>query len=148
MIDRDHIGQVFPALTVEVEKHHLRTFARATGQTDPIYLNETAAQDAGYRSLPAPPTFLFSLDLEREDSFYFYEALQIDISRVLHGEQSFTYGEVICAGDHITLTNTVMDIYDKKDGALEFVILKSTATNQNNQNVGGMTRTIIVRRRS
>ena len=145
MIDRSHIGRTFPSLTVEVEKHHLRAFARATGQTDLIYLNETAAQQAGYHSLPAPPTFLFSLDLEREDSFYFIEALQIDISRVLHGEQAFTYGAMICAGDHISLTTTVMDIYDKKNGMLEFVILKTSATNQNNQDVGDMTRTIVVR---
>ncbi|WP_406648326.1 MaoC family dehydratase N-terminal domain-containing protein [Aliisedimentitalea scapharcae] len=145
MIDRTFIGQSFAPLSVEVEKGRLRAFARATGQTDPIYTDVQAAKSAGYRSLPAPPTFLFSLDLEREDPFYFINLMKIDLGRVLHGEQHFTYGEPICAGDTITLTSTVQDIFDKKGGAMEFVILNTTATNQFDEDVGGMTRTIVVR---
>ena len=145
MIDRAFIGHRFAPLTVEVEKGRLRAFANATGQTDPIYCDERAAKAVGYRSLPAPPTFLFSLDLEREDPFYFINLMKIDLARVLHGEQHFTYGEPICAGDTITLTSTVQDIFDKKGGTMEFVILHTTATNQFGDDVGGMTRTIVVR---
>ena len=146
MIDRAFIGHRFAPLVVEVEKGRLGAFARATGQTDPIYTDVQAAKSAGYRSLPAPPTFLFSLDLEREDPFYFINLMKIDLGRVLHGEQHFTYGEPICAGDTITLISTVQDIFDKKGGAMEFVILRTTATNQFDEDVGGMTRTIVVRR--
>ena len=145
MIDRAFIGQSFPPHTALVEVGRLRAFARATGNSDPIYTDDRAAQAAGYRALPAPPTFLFSLDLEREDPFYFINAMKIDLARVLHGEQRFTYGEPICAGDEITLTSTVTDIFDKKGGAMEFVIVETRATNQNGADVGGMTRTIVVR---
>lgn len=145
MIDRGHIGRVFPPLTVEVEKGRLRGFALATGQSDRVFLDEEAARAAGYASIPAPPTFLFTLDLEREDSFYFIHALDIDIARVLHGEQTFTYGAPICAGDRVTLTTEVADIYDRKGGAMEFVILRTSAINQDGADVGSMTRTIIVR---
>jgi acyl dehydratase len=145
MISKEHIGRSFPPLTVEVEAGRLRAFAKATGQRDPVYLDDAAARAAGYRRIPAPPTFLFSLDLEREDTFYFIKALQIDLARVLHGEQAFSYGAPICAGDRITLTTEVTDIYDKKGGAMEFVILSTRAVNQDGDFAGSMTRTIVVR---
>ncbi len=65
MIDRKHIGLELQPLTVEIEKGRLRMFAQATGQDDPIYSDEAAARAAGYRSLPVPPTFLFSLGFEK-----------------------------------------------------------------------------------
>ncbi|MGR3760539.1 MaoC family dehydratase N-terminal domain-containing protein [Roseobacteraceae bacterium NS-SX3] len=145
MIDTSFIGRSFPPHTVEVEAGRLRAFARATGQTDRIYWEEEAARAAGYPSLPAPPTFLFTLDLERDDPFYFINLMNIDLARVLHGEQAFHYGTPICAGDRITLTSTVEDIFANKGGAMEFVILKTTATNQRGEDAGGMTRTIVVR---
>jgi len=145
MIDRRFIGQSFPSLTVDVEPGRLRAFARATAQTDPIYWEKTVAQAAGYRDIPAPLTFLFTLDLEREDPFYFINEMKIDLARVLHGEQGFTYGAPICAGDRVTLTSSVTDIYDKKDGALEFVTLLTQARNQFGEDLGTMTRSIVVR---
>ena len=145
MIDRSFIGQSFAPLTVEVEAGRLRAFARATAQRDPIYSDTAAAQAAGYRNIPAPLTFLFTLDLERDDPFYFINAMKIDLARVLHGEQAFTYGAPICAGDQVTLISSVEDIYDKKGGAMEFVILKTSAQNQLGEDLGTMTRTIVVR---
>ena len=92
MIETSFIGYVTEPFSVTVEKGRLRDFSLATGQSDRIYFDHDAAQAAGYRSVLAPPTYLFSLDLDREDSFYFITLLKIDIARVLHGEQAFTYG--------------------------------------------------------
>lgn len=145
MIDRSHIGHEMPAITMDIEKGRLVFFARATGQKDPIYLDEAAAKAAGYPSLPAPPTFLFSVDLERENPIEFLDILGVDVARILHGEQEFTYHAPICAGDTITLSSRIEDIYDKKGGAMEFVVQKFTAINQHGEKVGEMTRTIVVR---
>ena len=62
MLDRKNIGRISKPHTVEVEKGRLKFFAKAIGETNPIYTDESAARAAGYRSLPAPPTFIFSLD--------------------------------------------------------------------------------------
>ncbi|MEP4036942.1 MaoC family dehydratase N-terminal domain-containing protein [Pseudophaeobacter sp.] len=145
MIDRSFIGRSFPSLTTGVETGRLRAFARATGQRDPIYWDSAAAQAAGYRDIPAPLTFVFTLDLERDDPFYFINEMKIELAHVLHGEQSFTYGVPICAGDEVTLISKVVDIYDKKGGAMEFVILETSAQNQLGEDLGSMTRTIVVR---
>lgn len=145
MIDTSFIGHVVAPFETRVERGRLRDFARATGQSDRVYFDVEAAQAAGYRDLLAPPTYLFSLDLHREDSFHFITLLNIDIAKVLHGEQSFTYGAPICAGDTVTLVSEVTDIYTKKGGAMEFVHLKTSATNQLGEDAGSMTRTVIVR---
>lgn len=145
MIDRSFIGRSFAPLTTQVEAGRLRAFARATAQRDPVYWDREAAQAAGYRDIPAPLTFVFTLDLERDDPFYFINEMQIELAHVLHGEQAFTYGAPICAGDQVTLISKVLDIYDKKGGAMDFVILETSAQNQQGEDLGSMTRTIVVR---
>lgn len=145
MIDRSHIGRELAPLTVDVEKGQLQFFAKATGQTDPRYLDEAAARGAGYAALPAPPTFLFSLDLMQPDPFALYRELGVDLNRILHGEQRFRYGTPICAGDRITLKTRIADLYDKKNGAMEFIVLETDAVNQRGEDAGGMTRVVVVR---
>ncbi len=145
MIDRKYIGKTYDPLTVEVEKGQLKFFAKATGETNPIYMDEAAAKDAGYASLPAPPTFCFSLNLAQPDPFAKYIEMGIDLGKVLHGEQNFEYLEPVCAGDTITLQDQVTDIFDKKGGALEFMVTETTATNQDGKTVAKMTSTTVVR---
>jgi len=55
MLDTSKIGHEFPSFTAEVEKGRLKFFAKAIGETNPIYTDEAAALEAGYRALPAPP---------------------------------------------------------------------------------------------
>ena len=55
MIDPKYIGMKLPPYTVEVEKARLRFFAKAIGETNPLYT------DTGAR-IPVPPTYFFSLE--------------------------------------------------------------------------------------
>jgi hypothetical protein len=64
MIDPRHIGHTLPPYAVDVEKGRLKFFAKAIGQTDPVYSDEAAAKAAGHPSLPVPPTFLFCLEMD------------------------------------------------------------------------------------
>lgn len=145
MIDKKHIGRKFPPHTVEVEKGRLRFFAKAIGETNPVYTDEEAARAAGYQALPAPSTFAFCLEMDVPNPFAVFEALDINLGKVLHGEQQFTYYEPIFAGNSITFESTISDIYDKKDGALEFVVRDITATNQDGVRVADLRSVIVVR---
>ena len=145
MISRDFIGLEPEPFTVIVEAGRLRLFAKATGQADPVYSDEQAAKAAGYRSLPVPPTFLFGLELEGPNSFQLYENMGVDIGQILHGEQRFEYFEDACAGDTLTFRTRVSDIYDKKGGALEFIVQDTAITNQNDRRVANLQRVIVVR---
>jgi len=133
-IDREkHIGVVSEPRTVVVEPSFLKFFARATGETDPIYFDEAAARVAGHSALPAPPTYLFSLALgapaKRGEVLDPDNGIGVDMRRILHGEQSFAYHRPIHAGDRLTLTTTTRDIYEKRGGALEFIVQDTRAVN-------------------
>jgi acyl dehydratase len=145
MLDKSKIGHVFPPFTVEVEKGRLKFFAKAIGETNPVYTDEAAALKAGYRSLPAPPTFTSVLDQESPDFLPVLGLLDIDIARILHGTQAFEYFAPICAGDTIRVEGRITDIFDKKGGALEFVVMESTYTNQDGQLTTKATSTLVVR---
>ncbi len=145
MIDKAHIGREFPAHTVAVEAGRLRFFAKATGQTDPVYLDDGAARDAGYRGLPVPPTFLFSLEVEQPDPFAWFNSIGLDLARVLHGEQLFVYHAPACAGDVLTFASRITDVYDKKGGALDFVVKETRVTNQDGVHVADLKATIVQR---
>lgn len=131
MIDRRYIGTVSEERVIDIERGQLIFFAKATNETNPIYFDEAAARRAGHRTIPAPPTFLFSLDMgapaRRGDR---HTDIGIDIRKILHGEQSFEYWRLMYAGDRITLVTETVDIYEKKGGALEFLVQDTRATNQ------------------
>ena len=135
MIDRRHIGTAFPPFTVEVERSRLRFFAKATGQTDPVYTDDAAARAAGHPALPVPPTFLFCLEMEAPNPAAIRETLGLDYSRILHGEQGFTFHRMAHAGDVLTFRQRIADIYDKKNGALEFIVRHTEVTNAQDERV-------------
>lgn len=131
MLDRTKIGTEFKPFVVSAEKGRLAFFVKAIGERNPVYLDTSSALEAGYRSIPAPPTYLSALEMQgNSDLPPEVQALQLDVGRILHGSQSFEYFEPIYAGDEITVSRKIVDMYDKKDGALEFVITQSTYTNQ------------------
>lgn len=143
MIDKKWIGHALPPSVLPIERSRLQFFAQAIGETDPVYTDVAAARDAGYADLPAPPTFLFAAELDAGASNQLLEDLQIPIAKLLHGEQSFTYVRPACVGDTVTVHSTVTDIYAKKNGALEFVVKTSRATNQRKELVAEL-RTVLV----
>lgn len=145
MIDKKHIGRATPPMTFDIEKGRLKFFAKAIGETNPVYSDEAAAKAAGYASLPAPPTFLFCLEMETNSLWDNIAAMGVPVGKILHGSQSFKYHAPICAGDRITFVTKVSDVYDKKGGALEFIVEDSTATNQDGVLVGELQRVIVVR---
>ncbi|EAW32322.1 hypothetical protein GP2143_13741 [marine gamma proteobacterium HTCC2143] len=145
MLDKTKIGHEFPLFSTEVEKGRLRFFAEAIGERNPIYTDESAAKAAGYSAIPAPPTFMFSVDLDGPDMLPILKLLNLDIGRVLHGTQDFEYLGQIYAGDSITQKSKIADIYDKRNGALEFVVQESTYTNQNDELVGRAQQTLVYR---
>lgn len=145
MIDKKWIGHELPTSVLPIERSRLQFFAKAIGETDPVYTDAAAARDAGYPDLPAPPTFLFAAELDSGASDRLLANLQIPIAKLLHGEQSFSYFRSACVGDTVTVRSTITDIYDKKNGALEFVVKTSSASNQRNELVAELRSVIVCR---
>jgi hydroxyacyl-ACP dehydratase HTD2-like protein with hotdog domain len=101
--------------------------------------------EAGYRGLPAPPTIPFALELDGSELLPVVGVLNLDIARILHGSQEFDYHAPICAGDRITVASRISDIFDKKGGALEFVVMESSYSNQDGDLVATARNTLVYR---
>lgn len=143
MIDKKWIGHDLQTSTMTIERGRLRLFAKAIGEIDPVYTDVEAAKAAGYPDLPAPPTFIFGIELESGSTDRLLNLLGIPFRKLLHGEQGFTYHKPVCAGDTITVKPRITEIYDKKGGALEFVVKQAQALNQAGELVAEM-RTVLV----
>lgn len=145
MLDTRHIGAKLPAFTTTVDAGRLRFFAKATGQDDPVYTDDDAARAAGHRGLPVPPTFFFCLEMDSPRPAAMRELLGIEIGRVLHGEQGFTYHAMACAGDVLRFEPRITDIYAKKGGALEFVVRETRVSDAAGNLVAEMRAVTVVR---
>ncbi|NYG59761.1 acyl dehydratase [Nocardioides daedukensis] len=141
----DLIGTSRPGGTLLITRSRLRFFARATGQSDPVFIDEAAARRAGHRDLPVPPTFFFSVDLEAPDPFAYLDALGVDLRAVLHGEQEFVYHRTAHAGDELSSSTVVTDVYDKKGGELQFMVTETPIVDQDGKRVVTMRNTLVVR---
>lgn len=131
MIDPSHIGAETEEVSIAVERGQLRLFCQATGETNPVFWDAEAAQAAGHDRIPTPPTYAQTLlNLSPFKKNLVLDVMQVDLARMLHGEQGFTQHHPIRVGDVVRLKQRVADIYNKKGGALEFIVLETTARNQ------------------
>jgi hypothetical protein len=142
-VDRDRaIATEFPPLTVDVERGRLRFFAHSIGETDPVYFDVDAARAAGHRNLPVPPTFFFSLSLERSGGLQYLADVGIDLRHILHGEQSFDYYTMAYAGDTLVLRERIVDVVAKRGGAMD-LITKQTEVSRGSELVANCRMVIV-----
>jgi hypothetical protein len=143
-IDPAVIGIELEPSQLTVDAGRLRFFAKAIGETRLVFTNAAAAQAAGHATLPVPPTFLFAIELEQPDPFAWLTDIGVDLRRVLHGEQRFTYHSVAHAGDVLTARPRITDVYAKKGGALEFIVKEAKVTRADGSPVADLTSVIVV----
>ena len=127
------VGHRLPTVRARVEEGRLKGFRRTIGSSDP-------------ENPFAPPTYLFALEmLEADRPLAFVEDLGADMAKILHSEQAFTYHAPVRAGDEIVLESVISDVFDKKNGALTFVVQETKATNQAGVHVADISRTLVIR---
>jgi acyl dehydratase len=145
MVDQSAVGRSFAPVTARVEPGRLRYFVNTIGERNPIYRDAEVARTQGYSAIPAPPTYLFCLEmLDSDNPFEFLTELEINLTRILHGEQSFTYHAPVVVGDTITFRSRVTGVTDKKGGAMTMVVLVTEVTNQHGVRVAETARTVVV----
>jgi acyl dehydratase len=83
--------------------------------------------------LVAPASFFAVLQalateqLERNGLPSVNKIVGCDQRYLLHGDETYTYHGLVFAGDDLDMTTTIVDFFDKKGGALEFVTYRIEA---------------------
>ena len=113
MADKSKIGKKY-AFTWLVERGKVRELVEAIGDNNPIYRNPETAQGEGYKDMVAPPTFATVPILWTGTLFQAFDDLNIELSRIMHAEQSYEYYQEIFPDDNLKGITEVKKITEKK----------------------------------
>lgn len=137
-------GRVFPPVAPYlVGREKIREFARAVLATNPINHDPDAARAAGHADIVAPPTFPVVVQESTLAQLLAEPDSGIDFSRVVHGDQRFSYTRPIVAGDELTATLTVASV--KTLGGHSMVTAESEIVDASGAHVVTATSTLVVR---
>jgi len=137
-------GKQYPATAPYlVGREKIREFAHAVKSVSPVNLDLFAAQAAGYTDLVAPPTFAVVIQERSLATVLADPDAAIDFSRVVHGDQRFTYVRPIVAGDELTSVLTVASV--KSLGAHSMVTFETKIFDIDQQLVCTAFSTLVVR---
>ena len=111
--------------THAVDAWRVKLFCQAIGETDPVFHDAAAARRAGHRTCPVPPTFLKALESEHQSGAALMKLLDVPMTGVLHAEQRFEFESPVHVGDTVEISRTVAEIFDKRGGAMTFIVVDS-----------------------
>lgn len=126
-----------------VGREKVREFARAVLSTSPLNLDPEAARAAGYADVVAPPTFPVVVQEHTLAQLLADEDAGIDFSRVVHGDQRFSYTRPVVAGDELRATMTVTSV--KSLGGNSMVTASSEIVDAEGAHVVTAISTLVVR---
>ncbi|MBX5465487.1 MAG: MaoC family dehydratase N-terminal domain-containing protein [Clostridia bacterium] len=130
-IDPSLVGRESPPRRVRVEPEAVRRFAAALG--DP------RGEDPGW----VPPTFPIVFGLWEKP----IPGLELDLRRVLHGEQSFAYTRPLRSGEELEVRTRVAGVRQRKgsQGELTLVDLEMVGRDGSGREVFRARSTLVVR---
>ena len=137
------VGRESAPLVLDVERGHIRRFAEAIGDPNPIYVDAAAARAAGHPRIPAPPTFAAALRPNDPRA-----GIDIDFRKLLHGEQELIFSRPLYAGDRLTIVGRIAgaSVKETRSGAMDVMVLETVATDGDGARVFTARSTVLVRR--
>ncbi|MHB8341917.1 MAG: FAS1-like dehydratase domain-containing protein [Mycobacteriales bacterium] len=145
MVDTTLVGKPLAPSTVVIERGPVTNFAAAVKSESPIYRRPDAAAAAGFAAIPAPPTFGFAMahwgafpELQPAETRVRNPVMEVIGSLmsggglILHGEQEFHYHRPIVAGDQLSASGQISDLYEKtSSGGAKMTFLSSQTEYRN-----------------
>ena len=108
VLNPEFVGRVYPpSPSYVVGREKIREFALAIGDLNPACHDVEAARALGHADVVAPPTFAVVLAMKAATAAVKDPDLGLDYSRVVHGEQRFSFVRPIVAGDELQVTVTI-----------------------------------------
>ncbi|HEX9104679.1 MAG TPA: MaoC family dehydratase N-terminal domain-containing protein [Polyangia bacterium] len=138
-----YVGRESTPVVLDVERGHIRRFAEAIGDGNPIYVDEAAARAAGHPRIPAPPTFAIALRANDPRG-----GIDLDWRKLLHGEQELLFARPLYAGDRLTIVGRIAEagVKQTKGGVMDVMVLETVATDGDGARVFTARSTVLVRR--
>lgn len=137
----------------EVTRTSVRSFARGVGYTDWVYFDVDAAKSAGYKDLPAPPTYLGTdifIPGKSNDNLPLPPGFDLNINHdligLLDGGTEIEYFMPVYAGDTLTCVKKLTKLEVKNSKNLgDFLIMtyELSFTNQHNKTSAKQTNRLI-----
>jgi acyl dehydratase len=160
-VDTSVIGKPVAPSTIVIERGPASNFARAVKDDNPIFGDPTAAKAAGFDSTPIFPTYGFAFahwgqfpELQPEGASAQSPVMAVigNLMKtgglVLHGEQAFKYLAPVVAGDTLTSTGKISDLYEKTSSngkVMTFISSENEYRNQRGELVLTSTMTLLHR---
>ncbi len=138
----------------QVTARDIRRFAQAIGATDPVHSDEAYARTTRYGTIVAPPLFCQSLTYDEvppeqlpADGSPVELAVPIPAQRAVGGGSEYTIERLVRAGEAITVTSTLKDVYTRqgKSGLLYLVVVETRFAAEDGQPVATEVATYIKR---
>lgn len=156
MIDRRHVGKRYGPYRFEVGAERIRDFVAAVGggvpgrvfsapppDPHPFTWDEAAARASPHGGIVAPPSFVTVFAIQPFAEACSDPEIEVDVLRLVHGEQEFEIHEVVRAGDVLETIGEITSVRDR--GPLDFLEVTTTTTNQRGRLVVKGVWTAIVR---
>jgi acyl dehydratase len=143
--DRSLLGVEHHVGTFSVTRQMIVAFARATGETDPAYVDDTGPGSEA-DDLVAPPTFcnVFTAEITRPD-------IKLDFGDTgFFAGQSIECGAAVRPGDTLDVATTLKDVYAKtgRSGKMAFAVWETRFTNQRGETAALVQESFVRRNRS
>ncbi len=107
---RKRIGTTSEPTHTEVDGSMIRKFALATGETNPLHLDQAYAQRTRFGGIVAPPTFVAAFVHGHIPEIFVQD---LPFQRMLHSEDAVASFRLIRLGDFITAYARFADAYSK-----------------------------------
>ena len=144
MIDQKFLGKKYESFdTYEVGRMKIREYASSLGDLNPLYMNKKAAEQSEFGKVVAPPTFGVVYGGEPAGRMLFDQEIKLNLPMLVHGEQDMEFFEMVGAGDEITTTGEITEIYSKKN--LDFISITCESKNQHGKLVCKSKYTFVIR---
>ena len=141
--DRSVLGIEVPGEPITIDREKILAYAGAIGETNPLFIDDEAAMQAGYKSLMAPPSYINALILSsgRPDPKVNFGTLSF------HSGQALETYLPIYPEDVISTTSSLEEVYAKtgRSGTMVFIVWKTQLFNQDG-NLIAIARESFVRR--
>jgi acyl dehydratase len=132
---RQHVGASTPPITATIDGLMSRRYARAIGDENPLYHDESYARARGYDGLVVPPNFLPSYldwtdggpeaDLRADGTpTHEMEWIPLEGVRLMGGGEEMQFHRPVTAGNVVVFTSTLDEVSPRESKSGLMVVLR------------------------